>query len=145
MVDIASLTSLIPAGIVPLTIPGILGLLITTFIIFIALVIADKVIAHEMDTKHILIMSFLCAFVVPIIVSIALPILPIPAGFSQIFYFGFPLLMWIIFGEALLRGDFKQKIAVAFIAFAVFTALQMFGISGMITQFIPSFGSAPAG
>src|SRR3989338_4102278 len=106
------------AGFVPLTIGGIVWLLIKTFLIFVALVIADKIISHDMNAKHVLIMAFLVAFVVPIITSLALPFIALPAGFSQLIFYGLPLLMWIVFGEVLLGGDYKQKIAVAFIAFA---------------------------
>ena len=137
MVDAGAIAGLIPIGVLPLSLVGIIGLLITTLIIFIALIIADKIIAHEMDIKHVLIMAFLCAFIVPIITAIALPFLPIPAGFGQIFYYGFPLLSWVVLGEILLGGEFKEKLAVAFIAFAVFTALQMFGISATIMGFLP--------
>ncbi|MBI5332006.1 MAG: hypothetical protein HZB65_00370 [Candidatus Aenigmarchaeota archaeon] len=137
MVDAGTIAGLIPVGVLPLSLAGIIGLLITTFIIFIALVIADKVIAHEMNIKHVLIMAFLCAFIVPIITTIALQFLSIPVGFSQIFYYGLPLLSWVVLGEVLLGGEFKEKLAVAFIAFAVFTALQMFGISAMLMGFLP--------
>ena len=125
------------AGFVPLTIGGIVWLLIKTFLIFVALVIADKIISHDMNAKHVLIMAFLVAFVVPIITSLALPFIALPAGFSQLIFYGLPLLMWIVFGEVLLGGDYKQKIAVAFIAFAIFTVLDFFGIQQIIFQFLP--------
>jgi len=124
-------------GAIPLTLGGIVWLLIKTFLIFVALLLADKVLAHQMDMKHILIMAFLVAFVVPIIMAIILPLIALPAGFAQIFFYGVPLLMWIIFGEILLGGDFKEKITVAFIAFAIFTALDMLGIQAILMQFIP--------
>ena len=124
-------------GALPLSIGGIISLLLTTVIIFVAIVLSDKILSHEMDTKHVLIMSFLCAFIVPLITSLVTSFISFPAGFSQIFFFGMPLVSWIILGEILLEGDFKQKIIVAFIAFAIFTALQMFGIAGIIRSFIP--------
>ena len=123
-------------GALPLSVGGAIGLLLTTLIIFVAIVLSDKILSHEMDTKHVLIMSFLCAFVVPLITSLVTSLISFPAGFSQIFFFGLPLVSWIIIGEFLLEGDMKQKLTVAFIAFAIFTALQMFGITGIVRSFI---------
>jgi len=126
-------------GLVSLSLGIIIGHLLTTLIIFIALVIADKIIAHEMEAKHILIMAFLCAFIVPIGISLISSILTsfIPAEFTGLFYAGMPLLFWIIFGEILLGGDYKEKIAVAFIAWAIYMVLLRFNISGIIMQFLP--------
>ena len=130
-------------ALLPLSISGIIWLLLKTVLIFVALILSDKILAHNMETKHILIMAFLVAFVVPIIVTLLLQFITLPAGFSQIFFYGLPLLMWIILGEILLGGDFKEKIMVAFIAFAIFTALDLIGIQSLVMQFIPAFGSAP--
>ncbi|MBI4894981.1 MAG: hypothetical protein HY831_00675 [Candidatus Aenigmarchaeota archaeon] len=124
-------------GLLPLTISGVIWLLLKTLLIFVALVLSDKVLSHEMNTKHILIMAFLVAFIVPIIVTLLLPYIAMPAGFGQILFYGLPLLMWIVFGEVLLGGDFKEKITVAFIAFAIFTALDLIGIQAIIMSFIP--------
>jgi hypothetical protein len=127
-----------------MTIPDIIYLLIKVFVIFIALVIADKVIAHEMEIKHILIMAFLCAFIVPFVtIGLINPFLSpfVPAGFSQIFFYGLPLVFWIILGEALLGGEFKEKLIVAFIAFAVFVALDFIGLQSMLNNLISGFTS----
>ena len=113
MVDILSF--------VPMTLGGIIATLVNVLIIFLALVIADKVIAHNVNVKRLLIMALIAFFLAPIIGSLI-------AGYVAIPYIGLilPLIVWIILGELLIKeADMKTKLKVVVVAFVVYTFLSL--------------------
>lgn len=109
-------------GIIPLTVGGIVADIVSMLIIFAALVIADKIIAHSVDAKRLLIMSVIAFFVAPIVGSLI-------AGYIAIPFIGYilPLIVWIILGELLIKeADMKTKLKVIIVAFIVYILLSMF-------------------
>ena len=113
MVDILSF--------VPMTLGGIIATLVNVLIIFLALVIADKVIAHNVNVKRLLIMALIAFFLAPIIGSLI-------AGYVAIPYIGLilPLIVWIILGELLIKeADMKTQLKVVVVAFVVYTFLSL--------------------
>ena len=127
MVDISAL---IPFT---LSIGGAVGLLVNVIIIFIAIVIADKVIAHEIEAKKSLIMAFVAYLIVPLILGAI-----ISAGLSipYIIYI-IPLVVWVALSELLLKAEMKKKLIVAVVAFIIFTALNLVGVPMMISGALP--------
>ena len=115
-----------------LSIGGIVSLVVNVIVTAIAIMIADKVIAHEINFKHSLIMAVIAYLVVPLAISFAVLYVPAIAIVSIIL----PLVAWIILGEILLSSDMKQKAIVAIIAYAVNIFLSIY-VSGMILSFIP--------
>lgn len=122
MVDIATF--------IPLTVGGILGLLINVIIITIILAVADKFIAHEMSIKNSFIMALIAYLVVPLLLGFA----NIAFAFASIII---PLIVWIILGEILLKGSRKGKMMAAGIAFVVYLLLTFAGVPGMMAGLIP--------
>ncbi|HIG97411.1 MAG TPA: hypothetical protein HA230_03655 [Candidatus Aenigmarchaeota archaeon] len=124
MVDILSF--------VPMTLGGIIATLVNVLIIFLALVIADKVIAHNVNVKRLLIMALIAFFLAPIIGSLI-------AGYVAIPYIGLilPLIVWIILGELLIKeADMKTKLKVVVVAFVVYTFLSLY-LTPVIISLLP--------
>jgi len=108
-----------------LSIGGIIGLLVNVVIITIILAIADKLIAHEMSIKNSFIMALIAYLVVPIVLAFA----NITFAFSN---YVIPLVVWIILGEVLLKGDRKGKLIAAAVAFIIYLVLMLVGVTGII-------------
>ena len=124
MVDIASL----------FTVPYIISTLVNALIAFVAIVLVDRIIAHNFDAKHALIMALVALFLAPVLSSYVLAY----SGLS-IQYFSdyiFPFMLWIILGEILLKADMRTKLKVAAVAFVVYIAASYF-LSPMIINMIP--------
>ena len=116
MVDILSL--------VPLSVGGMIALLVNALVAFVALVIADKVIAHSIDAKRLLIMSIVALFVTPIVGALVLGYVAIPIVVSS---YLLPLVVWIILGEILIKeAGMKAKLKVIVVAFIVYLVLSTF-------------------
>ncbi len=116
MVDILSL--------VPLSVGGAVALLLNSVIALIALVIADKVIAHNVDVKHLFIMSIVALFVTPIIGGLVLGYIAIPVVVSA---YLLPLAVWIALGEVLIKeSDMKTKLKVVVVGFIAYIILSLF-------------------
>jgi len=117
---------------VPMTLGGIIATLVNVLIIFLALVIADKVIAHNVNVKRLLIMALIAFFLAPIIGSLI-------AGYVAIPYIGLilPLIVWIILGELLIKeADMKTKLKVVVVAFVVYTFLSLY-LTPVIISLLP--------
>ena len=109
---------------VPLSVGGVIALLLNSVIAFIALVIADKVIAHNVDVKHLFIMSIVALFVTPIIGGLVLGYLAIPTVVSS---YLLPLVVWIALGEVLIKeADMKTKLKVVIVGFIAYIVLSIF-------------------
>ena len=116
MVDILSL--------VPLSVGGIIALLVNALVAFVALVIADKVIAHSIDAKRLLIMSIVALFITPIVGALVLGYVSIPIVVSS---YLLPLVVWIILGEILIKETgMKAKLKLIVVAFVVYLILSTF-------------------
>ncbi len=111
---------------------GIISLLINVIITAIAIMIADKVITHEIEAKHSLIMAFIAYFLLPLGLSYLITFVPVVSAIAFIL----PLVVWIILGEILLKADSKQKAIVAVIAYAV-NLLLLGYVTGFIRALIP--------
>jgi len=123
------------AGLLPfsLSIGGIVGLLVNVIIIFIVIVIADKVIAHEIEPKKSFIMALIAYLVVPLIFGVV-----ISTGISiPYLIYILPLIAWIILSQIMLKAEMKKKLIVAVVAFVIYTALNLVGVPMMISGLVP--------
>jgi len=125
MVDISIIT-----GIIPLSVGGLIGLLINVIIIAVVLSLTDKLLAHEVSFKNSLIMALVAYLVVPLIISFASISFPF-SGYI------IPLIIWIALGEVLLKGGRKGKLIAAAVAFILYIVLLLAGVTGMIAGLIP--------
>ncbi len=121
---------------IPTSVGGVIGLLIDALLTFAIIVLIDKIIAHEMELKHALIMALVAYFITPIMMFALVAVIP---GTMSFVILGFivPLLIWVLLGELLLHGDFGTKLKVAVVAFVVYFILTYAGIPGMIASMIP--------
>ncbi len=115
-----------------LSIGGIVSLVFNVIITTIAIMLADKLIAHEISPKKSAIMAIISYLIVPIVVSALATALPFISSIA----FVLPLLAWIVLGEILLSGDRKLKAIVAVIAWAVNLILMMY-VAPLIFMVIP--------
>lgn len=119
---------------VPLSVGGVIALLVNTLIAFVALVIADKVIAHNVDAKRLLIVAFVALFITPIVATVALSSLALPAFVSA---YVLPFVVWLAIGEALIKeADMKTKLKVVVVAFVVWIILSIY-LAPYVFQILP--------
>ena len=108
----------------------IISLLISSLVAFIAIVIADKLIANNFEAKHSFIMAIVALFATPIVIGFILGMLALPlfvvAGVEVISGLLLPLVVWIALGELLLESDRMTKLKVVIIAFVVYLILSIF-------------------
>ncbi len=117
---------------------GIIGTLISAIIVWIILIIVNKIIAHNVGAKRAFILAFVALFITPIAASFIATAVALPA---LVAIYVIPLIVWIILGEALLKGGtVKQKLKVIVVAFVVYIILTMIGVQSMIAQFMPAIG-----
>jgi hypothetical protein len=118
-------------GLIPTTIGGVIGLLIQVLIIWIAVMLSDKIIAHQIEAKHSLILAVLAYFLVPLVFSFAAIGIPYASIVVS-------LAVWIALSEVLLRQTpgFVAKIKVAAVAFVIYLILTFANISGIISGMI---------
>mgnify|MGYP001614001766 CR=1 FL=1 len=119
---------------IPASIGGIVWLFVQTFIVFIVIVIADRVISHGVETKHALILSF-AAYFLPGLILFGLIIAGIMLPSSILLVV--PLVVWVLLGELVLQGDFKSKLIVAVIAYVAFFALNASPLPSIVVSLIP--------
>ena len=119
---------------VPATAGGIVWLLVQSLIVFLVIVLADRVIAHGVQTKHALILSF-AAYFIPGLILFGLNLAGVLLPGSILLVV--PLLVWIGLGELLLEGDFKSKLIVAVIAYVAFFALNASPLQSFVTSLVP--------
>ena len=119
---------------IPSTVGGIAWLFVQTIIVFIVIVIADRLISHGVDARHALILSF-AAYFLPGLVLFGLNIAGVSLPGSILLVL--PLLIWIGLGELLLEGDFKSKLIVAVIAYVAFFAINASPLQQFVTSLIP--------
>ena len=121
MVDVAS--------IIPLSLGGIIGLLVNVVIITVILSLTDKFLAHEISIRNSFIMALIAYLVIPIILSFA----NISFAFAS---YIIPLVIWIILGEILLKGGRKGRLIAAAVAFIAYLALTFLGVPFLIAGLI---------
>jgi hypothetical protein len=120
------------ASFIPTSVGGAIGLLVQILIIWVVVMLADKIIAHQIQAKHSLILAVLAYFLSPLVLAFAAISIP----FAGIIV---PLIVWIVLGEVLLRGYSGGAVArlkVAAIAFVIYLILNMVGVPGMIAAAI---------
>lgn len=132
MVDVASL---LPINFT--SIGGIATLVVSMLIAWIILMISDKIIGHEIEAKHTLIISVISLLITPIVVSLLAKYMVLPGILATLLVvYLLPLLVWIVLGELLIKDiDVVKKFGVMIIAFVVYTLVQMFAGS-YIASFI---------
>ncbi len=136
MVEIASI---LPASFT--TLSGILTLAVSMIIAWIILMLSDKIIGHEIEAKHTLMISIIALFITPIVVGLLAQFMALPAVLSTLLViYLLPLLVWVVLGEILIKDiDVTKKFLVMIVAFAVYTLVQMFAglyISGFIAVYV---------
>ncbi len=119
---------------VPTTIGGIVWLFVQTFIVFLVIVLADRLISHGVETKHAIILSF-AAYFLPglLILGISIAGISLPGSILLVL----PLVVWIGLGEVLLSGDFKNKLIVAVIGYVAFFAINASPLPSIVTSLVP--------
>ncbi len=117
----------------PLSFGGIIATLIDAIIAFAVIVIIDKFIGHNFEPKRTFAMAIIALFLGPIISVSILGSTTLPGFFSVYIV---PLVLWIILGELLLKGEgMKTKLEVTIIAFVVYSVLRIVlapAIAGML-------------
>ncbi|MBI2172891.1 MAG: hypothetical protein HYT73_01625 [Candidatus Aenigmarchaeota archaeon] len=114
----------------------IVGTLISAALAFIAIVVSDKLISHNIDAKKSFIMALIALFIVPIVATFVLGFVPAVASIPYMASILLPLVFWIGLGEGLLSSDRKTKLKVSVIAFIVYIVLQVF-VAPYIRSAIP--------
>jgi len=107
--------------------------LVNTLLAFAAVVLSDKIISHEIEIKHALIISFVALFITPILV-------PYIGVFDRGMAIILSFVVWVMLGEVLLRSDYTTKFKVLAIAFGVYYILSIFvaeTIYGYLRQYLP--------
>lgn len=105
-----------------LSVGYIISLLVNAIVAAIAIIIVNKVIAHNVEAKHAFIMALVALFITPIVGAYIAPFVPLP-------YFGafiLPLIVWIALSQLLLSADAVTKLKVAVIAFVVYLVLSIY-------------------
>lgn len=111
---------------------GIISLLINVAVTAIAIMIADKIIAHEISPKQSILMAFIAYLIVPLAFSLVLGLVHGIYVIAPVL----PLVAWIILGELLLKADRKQKAIVAVIAYAINILLLSF-VTPVVFSLLP--------
>ncbi len=107
--------------------------LLNTLLAFAAVVLSDRIIAHEIEAKHALIISIVALFVAPVFAPY---IGVVDRGLAIILSF----VVWVILGELLLKADTGTKFKVLAIAFATYYILSVFltePISALLRPWLP--------
>ena len=108
----------------------IVGTLVSAVLAFIAIVVSDKLISHNIDAKKSFIMALIALFIV-FVIEFYYPLyklgfVPAIASIPYMASILLPLVFWIGLGEGLLSSDRKTKLKVSVIAFIVYIVLQVF-------------------
>ena len=107
----------------PLSVGSATAFLFNALITFFVVMVADLIMAHQMEAKRIFLMSIVSYFLVPIVVLAVGLFMSLPGAVAG---YVVPLVVWIILGEVLLKSEFKKKALVAVIAFVLNLILTMF-------------------
>ena len=93
--------------------------LLNAILAFAAVVLVDKIISHDIEAKHALILSAVSFFAVPLIA-------PFVGAFDRGASIILSFVSWVILGEIILQSDRTTKLKVLVIAFAVYYLLSIF-------------------
>ena len=105
-----------------LSMAGIISTLVSSLVAFVALVIADKFIAHNIDAKRLLMIALVALFVTPVLGSFIFSMVSLPASIGA---YALPLIVWIILSEILLSSDLMTKLKVAVVGYVVYLVLSI--------------------
>ena len=114
-----------------LSVSSVLLYLINALLAWIALIVSDSIIAHNIEAKKTLILSLAAFFIVPLL----LPIVGLGALGATIVV---SAVVWIGLGELILEADSTEKLKVLAIGFAVYYVISLF-LAGYIFSFLSSF------
>ncbi|MFH0832363.1 MAG: hypothetical protein V1900_01410 [Candidatus Aenigmatarchaeota archaeon] len=104
---------------------------VNSLIAFVAVMLSDEIIAHNIEVKHALILSVLSFFVAPVVA----PLVGLSGIYALILI---PLVVWVLLGEIVLEADWETKLKVLLVAFAVYYILSIV-LGDMIVGFIGRF------
>lgn len=107
--------------------------LINALLAFVAVVLVDRIISHEVEAKHALALSIVSFVAVPILA-------PFIGAFEKNALLVLSFVSWVILGEALLQSDWQTKLKVLVIAFVVYSVLTLFAadmVSDMLRRYMP--------
>ncbi|MBS3054738.1 MAG: hypothetical protein J4431_04330 [Candidatus Aenigmarchaeota archaeon] len=91
---------------------------VSALLAFIAVVISDNYIGHNIELRRALVLSVISFFIVPLII----PYLGLNYPYLNLY---FPLISWIILGEIILNNDFGTKLKILGVAFFVYYVLNI--------------------
>ncbi|HLD83300.1 MAG TPA: hypothetical protein VI979_00410 [archaeon] len=103
-----------------------------TLVAFLAVVLSDNYIGHNIELKRALLLSVISFFVVPLLI----PYSGLNYPYLNIY---FPLISWIILGEVVLSNDFGTKLKVLGVAFFVYYVLSIV-IQPSLMGYLRAFG-----
>lgn len=107
--------------------------LINALIAFVVVFLIDKVVSHDVEPKHALILSLVSFVAVPLVA-------PFVGAFEKNAVLVLSFVSWVILGEVLLQSDLMAKAKVLVIAFFIYYVLLIFAadaINGIILRYIP--------
>jgi len=117
-----------------ISLKGALVTLINSFIVFIIIVLSDKIINHNMSIKNSFIMSLIAYFLIPILMPLIDEFIFLPFLISFILI---PFAVWIILGEILLPDfTYVNKFKVSLIAFVTYLILEYFPLTSYLISMI---------
>lgn len=130
------IAALLPAA----SVNGAIWMFIESLIVSIVVIIADRVIAHEMEVTHAVVVSIAAFFAIPFLTTAAWLVVPLDYTFRMIITNGLPLLVWMVLAEMFLSGaDHKTKIELAFIAWIAYLVIGYAGASTGIPQTLSQY------
>ncbi len=106
---------------------------LNAFIVFLAIVLSDRFLNHNMSIKRSAIMTIIAYFAMPYLIDIATSYISLP--WASIILV--PLVVWIILGEILLTDfTFKEKFKVALVAFVTYLILEFVPVGAFIVNLL---------
>jgi hypothetical protein len=118
------------SSLIPTSVGGVVSLLVQVVVIWLAVILADKIIAHQIEAKRSAMLAFLAYFLSPLVLALVAINIPF-AGLLL------PLVIWVALGEVLLREiGTGARLKVAAVAFVIYLLLNFLGIPGIIAASI---------
>ncbi len=117
----------------PISMPLAFAYLVNTLIAFVAVVLSDRIISHEIEIKHAMIISIVALFVAPMLAPY---IGVVDRGLAILLSF----VVWVILGELMLTSDRGTKFKVLAIAFVTYYLLSVFltdPINALMRPYLP--------
>lgn len=117
---------------ISLPLSSILVILAESTAIYYAVMLADAIIAHRLESGRVRAMSILSYIVSPVLISLITEMFPIflfKTDYAEILSLAAPLAVWMILGEFFLKGlEAWKKLFIAVLGYAIFLLFNFTGI-----------------